>query len=141
MPGHYSFNKTFTSGKTKDELESEELGIISGVIHNVIIDFPAGCQYLTHVRIARGVFSIWPRNQGKFYAFDNFQLSIRDSWILEGGESEIVLEGYNEDDTHDHTIRVVLQVTDPVLYFAQLGLLERMDSFIRQQTAILGELD
>lgn len=138
MGGHFFFAKTFTAGKTKSTPERIEMNITSGIVHDVVIDFPAGCQYLTNVRIIRGAMSVWPRNQGAFYAYEDYQIEIADFWPLLGGENQLVLEGYNIDDTENHTIRVALQVSDPELYFSQLGLLARMDSLIQQQRAILG---
>ncbi len=141
MPGHYSFTKTFAINRTKESREKLELGLISGVIHNVIIDFPAGCQYLTHVKITRGVTSIWPRNQGSFYAFENYRLPINDFWVLDPGEKELVLEGYNEDTVFEHTIRLAFQVSTKEVYFAQMGLLSRMDELIDKQSAIIGDFE
>jgi hypothetical protein len=140
MPGHYSFEKTFSAGGSKDALERLSLELISGVVHDIIIDFPAGCQYLCKVRIAKANTSIWPRNQGAYYSFEDFPLPIHDSWVLKEGESEMVLEGYNEDTTEDHTIRVTVQVSDPEIYFASLGLLARMDEFIKKQELMIGEV-
>lgn len=138
MTGHFFFEKQFAANTTKTAPERLDVKITSGIVHNVVIDFPAGCQYLTHARILRGAMSIWPRNQGEFYVFENYSLEIADFWPLLGGENDLVLEGYNTDDTNTHTIRVALQVSDPEVYFAQVGLLERMDSLITQQRAILG---
>ena len=138
MPGHFFFDKKFTHGGSKKSVEEHKLTVVSGIVHNVVIDWPAGCQYLCHARIVRGVTSIWPRNQGAFYEYEDYQLEIDDYWPLLGGEKELLLEGYNTDDTEDHTLRVALQVSDPELYFAQLGLLEKMDALIAAQRAILG---
>lgn len=138
MPGHFFYSKTFTAGGSKSDRLDLDLAVVSGVVHDTVIDFPAGCQYLTHVRIMLASFSVWPRNQAAYYAYEDFQLEIGDAWILFPGQSSLILDGYNTDDSKDHTIRVALQVSDPVLYYAQLGLLDRMDQFIQDQRAILG---
>lgn len=139
MGGHFFFDKTFSANTSKNTPKSLKMELTPGVVHAVVIDFPAGCLYLTHVRILRAATSIFPRNQGAFYAYENYQLEIDDHWILADGETELTLEGYNTDDSKDHTIRVALQVTNTELFYAQLGLLEKMDHFIKQQKAILGE--
>jgi len=138
MTGHFFFAKEFSAGKTKDTPERLEMEITSGIVHNVSLAFPAGCQYLTNARILRGATSIWPRNQGAFYAYENYTLEIQDFWPLLDGESELVLEGYNTDDSKTHEIRVAVQVSDPEFYFAEIGLLSRMDALIGQQRQILG---
>lgn len=138
MGGHFFFAKTFAAGKTKDKPERLEMTLTPGVVHNVVIAFPAGAQRLTNVRILRGATSIFPRNQGAFYKFENYKLEIADFWPLEGGEHALVLEGYNTDDSKTHEILVALQVTNTELFFAQLGLLDRMDQLIKTQLAILG---
>jgi len=138
VPGHFFFEKTFTAGGTKKTALEEKLELVSGVVHNVVLDFPAGCLYLCNVRIMRASFSVWPRNQGAYYKYEDFQLEIKDSWILPDGQKHLTLQGYNLDDTEDHTISVALQVSDTELYFAQLGLLDKMETFIAQQKAIIG---
>ncbi len=141
MGGHFFFAKTFSSGGSKSNLERLEMNLTPGIVHNVIISFPAGAQRLTYVHISRGATTIFPRNQGAFYRYEDYNLEIRDYWPLLGGEHELILKGYNIDDTHDHEILVALQVTDPELFFSQLGLLTRMDALVQQQRDIIGEID
>ena len=138
MPGHFFYSYKFPINGSKSNRKETKLDLVTGVVHDVVLDFPAGCQYLTHVRIMRGSFSIWPRNQAAYYAYEDFQLHIRDKWILTGGARTLLLDGWNQDDTEEHTIRVSLTVTEPEVYFAQMGLLEKMETFIRQQEAIIG---
>lgn len=143
MVGHYSFSKTFPAGESKATEISMNLPMSAGIIHDVFIDFPAGCMYLTHVKIVRGEFPVFPRQPSAYYAFEGFTLPIADYWELKPLEGHLTLVGYNEDATHDHTIRLAFQVSDPARYFAQETQIELMGEFLDLQRRILGseELD
>lgn len=141
MVGHYAFSQTFPAGGSKAEELSMSLPMSSGVIHDVIIDFPAGCLYLVHVKIVRGVFPVFPRQPSEYYAFEGFTLPIGDYWELKPLEGHLTLVGWNEDLIHDHTIRLACQVSDPTRYFAQERISKQMEEFIALQERILGVED
>lgn len=138
LPGHYFYEALFPAGGSKASKTEHNLEMTSGIVHDVILDFPAGCLYLVKIRIMRGVMSIFPRNQGAFYAFENYQLRIGDFWILEPREKLLKLEGYNLDDTYAHTIRVALQITHPEVYFAERGIETSLKELVALQKQFLG---
>lgn len=138
MPGHYFYEALFPAGGSKVNRIEHDLEMTSGIVHDLIIDFPAGCLYLVYIRVMRGSMSIFPRNQGAFYAYENYQLRIGDFWILDPREKLLKLEGYNLDDTYSHTIRVALQITHPEVYFAERGIQASLEELVTLQKQFLG---
>lgn len=138
MVGHYFYEKTFSYGGSKAAEEEMTLQMTSGVVHNVHIDFPVGCMYLCKVKIMRGTFQVFPRNIGQYYAFEGWTLPIHDYWQLRPLERELTLVGYNEDASHDHTIRISLQVSDPEDYWAEQRLNEKLERSITLLERIIG---
>lgn len=138
MVGHYFFSQTYPFGQTKATQIETPLRMSSGIVHDVVIDFPRGCIYTTHVKVMRAEFQVFPRNSGAYYAYDGYPLEIGDYWLLRPLENELTMVGYNVDEAKNHTIRIALQVTEPERYFAERGLLDRMEQFLDLQRAIIG---
>lgn len=138
MGGNEFYAVEYPVNGSLQELTSLKIKLPAGVLTEVVIDFPEGCQYLTHVRVVRGVMSIFPRNQGAFYTYNGYTHTINDVWILEKGAESLILEGYNLDETYPHRIRYAFNVVDSEIYFASLGMLERFDEFLSLQRQFLG---
>lgn len=138
MVGHYFFSKTYVAGQSKATQERTPLRLSSGVVHDVVIDFPRGCIYTTHVKIMRGEFQVFPRNVGAYYAYDGYTIKVGDYWVLPPLAASLTLVGYNLDTLKPHTIRVALQVSEPERYFSERGLLDKMDEFIEGQKTLFG---
>lgn len=111
MP-HYSYEKTFTAGKSSKSQEMLEMTCGEGVLTDVAISFPAGCHGVVHVHLDEALHQIFPTNAESDYALDDFTLPINDRYQLGAGTRKIILKGWNEG-SYDHTIRVSFRIVTP----------------------------
>lgn len=102
----YNFPLTLTLGTAEASLEEEEAKLTHGVIHRLEIEFPAGCSGLAHLRILHLDHQLWPTNPGGNFASDNHVIIIDDYYQLYDGPYTLKLQGWNEDETYDHTVTV-----------------------------------
>jgi len=86
------------------------LRIPKGDITEIRVVFPTGCANLAHVRIFALERQIYPSNLGGYYQGDGVFFLIRDRYPLPEFVQEVKVEGYNEDDTYQHTITVGMTV-------------------------------
>lgn len=114
MP-NYSYEKTFTAGKTKTEEEELEMPCFWGVLTNITISFRFGTDRTTHVHIDDGLHQIFPTNAKETYAYDGYTLEIKDKYELLPDTRKIYLRGWNEG-TYPHTVAVSFEIQPPERY-------------------------
>lgn len=90
-----------------------EARLTYGIIHQVEIEFPAGCAGLAHVAIDRFEHQVWPTNPDGSFASDDWVVTFDDRFELLDRPYIITLRGWNEDDTYDHTPIVRLGILLP----------------------------
>lgn len=135
---HFALDKTFSSSGDSATIESQELEVVPGILHNLIIHFPAGCLYLVYARLVQNVQQVYPTNQDAFYCFEDYTLSVGGFLELKDGETLLKLEGYNEDTEHNHTIRASFSVDPPEILWPDKGLRAVMLEQLEIQKAIFG---
>jgi hypothetical protein len=75
-----------------------------GMIHRLWVEFPKGCSGLAGVRVLRGTTQIFPLPDGVWLRSDNAVMSFAFSHAIKSEPYEVVLQGYNDDDTYNHTV-------------------------------------
>lgn len=108
MP-HYSYRKTFTSGKSEDAQEELEMPCHWGILTDVTITFPDGCHEVVHVHIDDGLHQIFPTNPEANYALNGYTLPIKGEYLLLPSKRKIFLRGWNAG-VYDHTISVTFRI-------------------------------
>ena len=78
--------------------------LTAGMVTSIHPLVPSGCYGLTGVRILRGSFQLWPMTEGEWFVADQFTDSFPLEFPLTSEPYELIIEGYNLDDTYDHTI-------------------------------------
>lgn len=111
MP-NYSYNKTFTAGKTKTSQESLEMKCHWGILEEVHISFMHGTGRLCHVHIDESLHQIYPTNPEETYAFDGYTLPIKGDYVLLPGVNKLFLRGWNTG-SYDHNVAVAFSIKVP----------------------------
>jgi hypothetical protein len=111
MP-HYSYEKTFTPGTTRETEEELEMPCHWGILCDVIISFRTGTDRKTHVHIDESIHQIFPTNPNGDYAFDGYTSFINDEYELLQGTRTIYLRGWNTG-TYPHTVAVSFRIKPP----------------------------
>jgi len=106
------YHASFTVPKetSKGTPVTQELRLVAGTITRVRIAIPAGHHGLAHLRILRYGSHLYPTTRGAYYQGDDEVIVIDDHYVIDGGPPEVVLEGYNTDDTYAHTFEVSFTV-------------------------------
>jgi len=100
----YDFRLVIPANTPKDSPKRERIRLTKGVIHKVEIRFPPGCAGLVHVVVRDLEQQVWPTNRDGDFSDDDYVISFVECYELEHPPFIFTLEGWNDDDTYDHTI-------------------------------------
>lgn len=105
-----SFRKTVA--KLKSDHEDNRVPFDS-IVTSVIMQFPAGCNFLVDVRLLYRVadheYYIIPSVENQFIALDDATPTFHTSYPVSVGKT-LRVEWYNYDDTYPHTVPVVVSM-------------------------------
>ncbi len=120
----YKFEVEIPSGTTEVAPKETTVNLVSGIVDQVMIEFPAGCAGLVGARILQGLFQLWPLTSGEWFVTDNFTIVFPEHQVLKPGEERLRIETYNTDDTYDHTLSFRFSVVpihvDPLKQIAEI---------------------
>ena len=106
----YDYALTIPANTAKGAPSEQEISLTHGVIHRVEIEFPAGCAGLAHLAIFLREFQLYPTNPDREFASDGYTIAFNDYFELFEPPHNLVIRGYNTDDTYSHTITVRIGV-------------------------------
>jgi len=79
-----------------------------GTITRLSILFPSGCAGLAHIRIMHNEYQVWPTTPGQSFIGDGNYMVFDETYTLPDAWNYIRVEGWNEDDSYQHTINLWL---------------------------------
>jgi hypothetical protein len=132
---HYSYEKTFAAGTSRDSQEALEMPCHWGILCDVHIAFRWGTSRLCHVHLDDGLHQIFPTNPEGTYAFDGYTLPLEGEYELQPGTRKIYLRGWNEGN-HPHTVAVAFRVRIPERLTATEQLLLRLVEVLERMLGI-----
>lgn len=97
-----------------------------GKIYRLWIEYPRGCSGLAGFQLHRAVRQIFPLPDGIWLRSDNSVMNFAFSHLISNEPYEVILKGYNLDDTYDHTIWVGFEMSGIVA-----DLTPEMKAFIK----------
>ena len=85
--------------------------IIQGTITLVSVQFPPGVNALAHVKVLWGLYQLFPSNEQGDFATGGETVVWDETIDITTEPLQLVMQGWNLDDTYDHTItlRVVMK--------------------------------
>lgn len=91
---------------------SETLKVTKGKVNKITVLFPPGCCTLVGVWFEYHTVQIlpWARNKQLFGAGNMLEFSL--SIPIDTEPYEVIVYGYSEDDTFDHTVYITVNVID-----------------------------
>jgi hypothetical protein len=87
--------------------------IRQGTITNIEVEFPAGCQGLTYVRLLYETVPLLPHNPTIFLVSDDRTIQSPVEFEADIPPYEITAIGYNLDDTYTHTLNIGITLQLP----------------------------
>lgn len=107
---------------------STYLYVSYGVVTQVWIRWRWGAGNLAGVRISREGSAVWPYNPDAWLSSLSLETTWNEEYLLAGEPFYFLIEGYNLDDSYQHTVTVVLNVQRPSLSSNLTRFLEYMAS-------------
>lgn len=102
----FTADVTIPANTTKASPISQLLSISKGLVYRVSFVFPDNLLRLAGVAVFDGSFQLWPSTPGNWFAGDDETKSYGDLYLKRSSPYEFVINGYNLDDTYEHTIYV-----------------------------------
>lgn len=109
----YDFAVTIPAGTTKASPHEESINLVSGVIHQLEIEFPAGCRGTASLVIFHGAHQVWPTNIDEAFNTEDFTIVVREAEKLPAGPNLFRLVGWSPEAQYDHTITVRFGILPP----------------------------
>ena len=110
--------------------------ISPGIIRDVRVFFPLGCNGLARCRVFKGQAPIAPQSSGSYITGDGLDVGATDIYEpTEGNMPELTWEIWNVDDTYAHTLTLkAAWVTEEELMVERgllAAILNRIDALVR----------
>ncbi len=102
----YTFAITIPPNTLEPIIPTAVMALTAGTVTRVLIDFPAGQIGLTHLRIRRGLYQVWPSNPEANFSSSNDTIDWNDEYDLTDAPFQFEAYAWNLDDTYSHTITV-----------------------------------
>ena len=81
-----------------------------GVVKGVFVIIPGGSADLVRLHILKAVHKLWPHNEEGYFRGNAASYEIPENLELLEPPHELIIEGWNTDDTYEHTPLVFLAI-------------------------------
>ena len=84
--------------------------LTSGMVKKIGVYFPWGCAGLAGIQVIRRTWQLAPITRGEWLASNELLLTNSYNFNLNVEPYELIIRGYNIDDTYDHTPFVIVEI-------------------------------
>jgi len=108
----YDFAVTIPAGTTKAAPYEKELELTKGIIHQVEVEFPAGCRGYAYLTIDHYEHQLFPSAKDNAFRSDGYTIAFNEHYPLTKAPFALTARGWAPDATYDHTIPVRIGVLE-----------------------------
>ncbi len=101
----YENSLTIPANTSIDTPVTSEIQIVRGVVQQVEIYFPSGCNDLVNVIIMRGLRQLWPTPPAVSLVDNGYHIVFNENLALMEPPHTLLLVGWSDDTIYPHTIR------------------------------------
>lgn len=112
----YNFSLPISANISKSTPTRVETPLCPGTLKKVSIYFPWGCGGYVGVRILHHEHQLFPTNEQEWYIGNEILIDFPCDYQLSQGWNEFKVEGYNEDQTYEHSPIISFVVIAPTLF-------------------------
>ena len=127
----YDFAFTVPSGTPRASPHEQIFNLVSGVIHHVSIEFPAGCRGTVNVAIYKGAHQVWPTNIDEAFNAEDFTIVIDEAERLPAGPNQFRVVGWSPTACYNHTLTVRFGILEPEAITPFAGIGPMLRKFLR----------
>ena len=102
----YEFPIVVTAGKTEADPAIEILKLTAGIIHQVSVEFPAGCRGYVYCKLLHQEHQLWPTNPQGAFRGEGYVIPIEEYYPLTTEPFSLKAVAWSPSATYDHTLRV-----------------------------------
>lgn len=102
---NYEFTLNIPAQTSSDSPLRERVSLTHGIVTKVGVFFIPDCAGYVGVRVKHREYVIWPTNPDAWYIRNEAGPEWEDSYDLTEPPHELVLEGYNDDDSYEHDVQ------------------------------------
>lgn len=118
----YKYSLKIPQQTLESDPEVKLIRLPKGTITQIDICFPDGCFGLAKAKIIHNEFQIFPSNPEAWISWNNYCVSFKEDYELLEAFNQLILKGYNDDDSYPHTITFRFGVKgDWKIHFETLG--------------------
>lgn len=108
----HSKHITYSSGGSAGSPTPNIYKVNKGVLHYIFVNFPPGCRGLVKLRISVNGSPILPVEKDAYINYDSYVLEAPVFIEVKEEPLTVLVEGWNEDDTYDHTIDIGFSIVN-----------------------------
>lgn len=120
----YKRNIEIPANTATSNLLDTRIKISAGTITEVLIHIPWGCANLVGLQIFYNTWQILPLSRGEFLGGNDFTHRYQLHYEISEEPYELKVLSYNDDDTYEHTIPVIVTMSRKVVNQKLKQLLE-----------------
>jgi len=136
----YTKALTIPPNTGKDNPKEAKITLEGDILTEITIIIPPGHAGLTGLAIFYGIEQLAPLPSGEWFIGDNERISWVERWEIPEGEAEIIIRGYNEDDTYPHSFICRFEVEPEEVVKVQQQILEEIKALREEIRALREEM-
>jgi len=127
----YTIKLTVPANTPVDKPKRTTVDLAKAVLTRISIRIPPGHFALTGLRILYGRLQLWPEESGTWLTGDDEAITWNEYFELPDDPTRLTLEGYNEDDTYEHSFYVRLMTLPKAIAYPWLAVARFVKLFSR----------
>jgi len=127
----YTAKLTIPANTPRDRPVSVSIELTRAVLTRLSIRIPAGHCALTGLRISYADMCLWQEESGTWISGDDEVLEWNEYFELPDDPTRLTLEGYNEDDTYEHSFYVRMMTLPKAIAYPWLVVSKFVKLFSR----------
>ncbi len=106
----YKIELTVPANTAKVDFVSDTMKLTKGVIKVISVYFPWGCAGLVGIQIIRRTWPLMPLTRGEWMTGNELLHSYNYNFNLTTQPYELIIRGYNLDDSYEHTPFIIIEI-------------------------------
>jgi len=125
----YTIKLTIPPNTPPESPERTTVKLRKAILTHMSIRIPPGHHALAGIRVLYGITQLWPEETGTWLTGDDEVLEWEEYFELPTDPTTLVLEGYNEDDTYEHSFYIRLMTLPKAIAAPWLGIVRFVQMF------------
>ena len=127
----YVLEDEIPANTSKENARETKIRVHGGILHSIIVTIPPGSSNLVHAQLRHSSYFILPRNEDESIEGEHVNVNYREWYKMQASLNTLTMRAWNDDDTYDHKVRMLLGVLPKDVLEVEEGYLKTLQTFIR----------